>query len=56
MPWLVAEPKCCYSTAALSAVAKLPVLRRDAFCGFRLIFKSIRTATACLAGRLWAGL
>jgi hypothetical protein len=29
---------------------------KGAFCGFRLFFKSIRTATACLAGRLWAGL
>jgi hypothetical protein len=29
---------------------------KGAFCGFRLFFKSIRTATACLAGRLWKGL
>jgi hypothetical protein len=29
---------------------------KGAFCGFRLFFKSIRTATACLAGRLWVGL
>lgn len=31
------------------------LLRRDAFCENRLFFKSITTATACLAGRLWEG-
>jgi len=57
MPWLVSEPKYGSITApALSAALLRLVLRRVAFCGFRLFFKSIRTATACLAGRLWAGL
>ena len=42
------------SFKALRAQARFRTsfLRRDAFCENRLFFKSITTATACLAGRL----
>lgn len=50
-------PATLASFKALRAQARYRTsfLRRDAFCENRLFFKSITTATACLAGRLWEG-